>query len=176
MQRSGTWGSLFFLRLLFGLVLAFVLTVFPLPLGYEAFRPPWVLLFILYSEIYLPSYFSVMAVFLLGVIMDVMLFSVLGEHAFSMLLTTWLVSLLQVRSQVRRFHRMPQTQQIMWIGCFCFINELSLYSIDTLLGFYEPFWFILVRSMLGIVCWSLVRRFYPDSIIHPLSRGISYDI
>ena len=50
------------LRLVLALLLALMLTVLPLPELLAGFRPPWLLLLILYVQFFLPSYFNVTVV------------------------------------------------------------------------------------------------------------------
>lgn len=88
-------------------VLAF--TILPLPELMAAYRPPWVLLFVLYIQFFLPHYFRVTWLFLLGMSLDVLLASVMGEHTFALLLTSWLAS-----TKARRFHFFTSTTDVIY--------------------------------------------------------------
>ena len=139
------------MRLFFGLLLVLILTIIPIPFDLNAFRPPWVLLFILLIEFYYPKLFKLWRVVLLGLLVDTMLFSTLGVHALSFVLTTWFA-----RSQVGRLQVFPEEQQIIFIGSLCLLNEGFIYLINLFLGFEQIFWPILIKALLATLLWPLL--------------------
>ena len=163
------------MRTIFGLTLALILTIIPLPFGLQAFRPPWVLLYILCIELYHFYYFRLFWVILLGLLVDAMVFSPLGLHALSYVISTWVAI-----SQLRRFRMLSAEHQMIWIGLFCLTNEGVLYAVNVLLGFEQAFWPVLFKSILSMLCWPLVKRFYVYSrshaMINKLSTGVTYEL
>lgn len=79
-------------RIFLTLLSTLILTIIPMPELLLGIRPPWVLLFVLYIQFFLPGYFNLISLFLLGLCMDVLLATTIGEHAFTLMLTTWVSS------------------------------------------------------------------------------------
>ena len=117
-------------RFVFAVFLTLSLTIIPIPDALAVFRPPWVLMFVLYVQFYMPRYFRVTWVFLLGLSLDVLLVSVFGEHAFALLLTSCLAA-----SKTRRFSFFSIAQQMMLIALFCLAYQLIIVLIEASLGY-----------------------------------------
>ena len=139
-------------RILFGFLLTLVLSILPLPEFIAAFRPSWVLLLVLYIEYYLPGRFSVTSLLVVGLILDSLLATVLGEHSFALLLVTLFATIWS-----RRFHFFPMVQQIFLIGSLCFIYQATITFIDALLSLNYSIWMPLVSAFWGMILWPWVR-------------------
>jgi len=140
------------MRLLIALFVAFVLTVLPLPDLLHGIRPPWILLLVLYVQFYLPHYFNITLILILGLCLDVLLSTVIGEHAFALLLTTWISS-----GKTRRFYFFSMIQQTMLIASFCFIYQLCLFLMESFLGYHNPVMMLVASTLLTILLWPWVR-------------------
>lgn len=139
-------------RLLFTLIMVFVLSILPMPEIISGFRPPWVLMFILYIQFFLPNYFSIPLIFLLGLCLDVLLSMLIGEHAFAFLITTWLASW-----TARRFNFFSMLKQMVLVALFCFIFKLIIFLIDAFLGYHYGLWMVIGTSFLTLLLWPWVR-------------------
>jgi rod shape-determining protein MreD len=73
-------------------LLALMLTIMPMPITIDAFRPDWVLIVTLYWSIALPNRVNVVTAWFLGFILDVLLGSVLGVHAAAMAVTVYIAA------------------------------------------------------------------------------------
>lgn len=153
-------GSSVALRLTVVFITALVLSILPMPEVFNGFRPPWILLFLLYIEYYLPSKFNVCMVLLIGLLLDVLLATVIGEHSFALLFTTWVAS-----SKSRRFQFFSMLQQICLIGFFCFMYQFLISLIDGLLGFNYSIYMSLVSAGLGIFFWPWIRLLGDSSLV-----------
>lgn len=129
------------------LLSALVLAIIPLPDILTQARPLFYLLFVFYIQFYLPNYFNLFFIFVLGLCLDVLLSTVMGEHTFALLLTTWLSS-----KKIRRFHFFSSIQQLFQIGLLCLIYELSILSINAFLGFHYQ----LSMSLIVIIASTLI--------------------
>lgn len=150
----------FRLRLWVGFIGVLVLSILPIPELFSSFRSPWVLLLILYMEYYLPSSFMPIILLVLGFLLDVLLATVLGEHAFALLLTTWLAS-----SKSRRFQFFSMAQQICLIGFFCFVYQSLLSLTDALLGFHYSMLMPPICALLGMFFWPWIRILGDSSLL-----------
>lgn len=131
---------------IFGLVLgANVLTILPMPEQLSGIRPAWVLLCLLYLQMYLPKYFHVFLVLLLGLGLDALLSTPMGEHAFALLVTTWLMDGLK-----RRFMFFSIMQQMLVVGLACGCYQLILFIVDASFGHIADMstvWGVAISSM-----------------------------
>lgn len=148
------------LRLSLAFIIALILTILPLPYFLSGFRPPWVLLLSLYLTFYLPRSLNLLVLFILGLILDVLLSTVLGEHAFSLLLVTGLA-----RPKQRRFSHFPIGQQVIVIGLLSFSYQFTLFCIDGSFGYSVHFLSIVLSTALSMVLWPWIRLFGEDVFI-----------
>jgi rod shape-determining protein MreD len=100
----------------------------------------------------LPRYFSLPAILLLGLCQDVLLSTILGEHAFALLVITWLVN-----TQSRRFRFFTMSQQLALVGLYCFTYQGIIISIDALLGFSYHVFTPIKGAFVGLLLWPWVR-------------------
>ena len=117
------------LRILFAFIFVLVLTILPLPNLLAGFRPPWVLLFVLYMQMCLPKYFNLILVFFMGLCLDVLSSTLMGQHVFAIFFATWVAS-----TKTRRFNFFPLGQQMPLIFLFCFIYQALILLVDAFLG------------------------------------------
>ncbi len=73
-------------------LLALMLTIMPMPITVDSFRPDWVLIVVLYWSMALPNKVNVITAWVLGFILDVLLGSVLGVHAAAMAISVYIAA------------------------------------------------------------------------------------
>ena len=135
-----------------GFIGALILSILPLPELISAFRPPWVLLMVLYIEYFLPGNFKLTTLLLIGLLMDVLLSTVIGEHSFALLLVTWIAS-----SKSRRFRFFSMMQQICLIGFFCLLYQSVISFIHASLGFNYSSLMPIASALLSMILWPWIR-------------------
>ena len=138
-------------RLLMVLFVAVVLTILPLPQLLMGFRPLWIVMLVLYVQFFLPSYFNITLVFFLGVCLDVLLSTVIGEHSFALLLTTWFAS-----GKTRRFIFFSMIQQMMLVALLCLVYQLTIFLIDAFLGYNNGLWMVAGSVLLSMFIWPWI--------------------
>ena len=146
-------------NLWFGFILALILSILPLPELISAFRPPWVLLLVLYIEYFLPNKFKIITLLLLGLTLDVLLATVIGVHSFALLLVTWIAS-----SKSRRFQFFSMMQQIFLVGFFCLLYQAVITFIDALFGFHINAYVPFVSAVVGMFFWPWIRLLGDDML------------
>ncbi len=67
-------------------LVALLLTIWPLPNWAEPFRPAWVVLATIYWCLFLPHRVGLLVTFGVGILVDTLTGSLLGEHALALLL------------------------------------------------------------------------------------------
>jgi len=115
-------------------------------------RPAWVALTLIFWVMILPNQMSVGIAWLLGIMMDVLNGTLLGEYALALSIMAFLTG--KLYRQLRIF---PWWQQMIWIFFFILIYQLILFIIQ---GISEQlivswqFWFVPIISML---LWPLLK-------------------
>ncbi|HAT1659089.1 TPA: rod shape-determining protein MreD [Legionella pneumophila] len=148
------------IRLGLGFVAALALSILPMPELISIFRPPWVLLLVLYIEYYLPGKFKLTALLIAGLLLDVLLSTVIGEHSFALLLVTWIAS-----TKSRRVQFFSLIQQICLVGFFCFLYQSIILFIDALLGFNYNLVMPVTSAILGMIIWPWIRVLGDSSLL-----------
>jgi rod shape-determining protein MreD len=118
-----------------GFYLCGVLTVIPLPTEYLWFRPHWLLMFLLFCQIYNPSQFNLGIAWVVGLLLDGLLGTPLGQHALLYpiicYLTTFFSPFLQrpLWQQMGRILLFVCVAQIitLWFHAFAGQNPHTLY-------------------------------------------------
>lgn len=152
--------NLFNLRLFIAAILALALTILPLPDLLLGLRPPWVLMLVLYLQFFLPDYFNIVTLLIIGLALDVLLSTVLGEHAFALSCVAWLAS-----NKARRFRLFSIGQQMALVGFFCLFYQLLILMIDASLGYHVRFIMSLGSSLISILLWPWVRLIADDALV-----------
>jgi rod shape-determining protein MreD len=140
------------LRLFLVALLALALTILPLPELILALRPPWVLILVLYLQFFLPDYFNIVILLLIGLVLDVLLSTMIGEHAFALSLVSWIAS-----NKARRFRLYTISQQMVLVGFFSLLYQMLILMIDTSLGYHTRFMISLGSAVISILLWPWLR-------------------
>lgn len=148
------------LRLMAGFIGVLILSILPMPELISAFRPPWVLLFVLYIEYFLPGIFKLTALLIAGLLLDALLSTVIGEHSFALLLVIWIAS-----TKSRRFRFFSMVQQICLVGFFCFLYQSIISFIDVLLGFNYSLFMPFASAALSMFLWPWIRLLGDGSLL-----------
>ncbi|HTM62948.1 MAG TPA: rod shape-determining protein MreD [Gammaproteobacteria bacterium] len=125
---------------------ALCLTLLPMPEWSMWARPAWVLLILIYWTMMSPSLVNVGLAWVMGLFMDVLTGSLLGEHALALTIVIYLVCRLRMRIKMY-----PMLQQGLSILIFVLIYQFILFCIQGFLGnapHTHKFWLSSVTSML----------------------------
>lgn len=137
-------------RLAISIVSVLILSIVPIPNTIAEFRPTWVLLLMFYLQFIRTEYFSVVLVFLIGLCLDVLLSTVLGEHAFALLLTAWIAS-----DKARRFKFFQIGHQLILILFFSIVYQLLIFGMEIILGYDYLFKTSLSIALVNVMIWPL---------------------
>jgi rod shape-determining protein MreD len=125
---------------------ALVLALLPMPDWTIWWRPAWVLLVLIYWAMIAPAQVGVGVAWMIGLLVDVLSGTLLGEHALAYALVIYFVWRLHLRLRVS-----PMLQQSMSILVFILLYQFILYCIQ---GFIEAlpashlYWMSSMTSML----------------------------
>ncbi len=111
------------------MLLALAAELLPLPAAMQPLRPAWTTMAVIYWSLMWPGRFGVFSAFLVGLAVDVAQGSLLGEHALSLSLLSYLV--LRLHLQMRVF---PLWQLTLAVFALLFIEAFVLLWIDGATG------------------------------------------
>lgn len=135
-------GSAVFITLLVAVILAFL----PLPGWTVWLKPAWVLMVLIYWAMMAPHRVNVGLAWLVGLIMDLLNGSLLGEHALAYTIVIYFVSRMHIRLRMY-----PMLQQGMGILIFVLLYQFILYCIQGFIGQLPGsnlYWLSSITSML----------------------------
>ena len=136
-------------------VVAMVLAILPLPdsvpieLGY--LRPQWVVLVLIYWVIALPDRVGILVAWSIGLIVDVLLGSLLGQHGVAFILVAYIAS-----SLYQRLRMFSLWQQSMIVFAIVGLNQLINIWIESIVGIGDWNLWYLLSSVVSALLWPSV--------------------
>lgn len=146
------------LMVFFTCLLAICLSIMPLPSWAIWLRPAWVILVLAYWIITYPDYINVGFAWILGLLLDALYGSVLGEHALAMTVVAYLVY--RAKRELKRY---PLLHQGIFIIFCCFIYNIILYLLQRALGQDLPDWRFWISPFLGFLFWPVVFTLFRNT-------------
>jgi len=132
-------------------VVAFMLTAMPLPDWAVAWRPAWVALVLAYWCLALPQSLGVLTAWFIGLLLDVMHGSLLGQHAFGLAVVAYVVVI--YHQQIRVF---PLFRQSLVIGSLIFVYSSSMLLIYNFLGSKHYGYDFLLAALTSAILWPWI--------------------
>lgn len=150
-----------FLIQLFGLcaifIIALVLEIAPWPTGFQAFKPAWLVLVLTYWILALPTKINVGTAFVLGVIWDLVIGSILGVHG---LVLSVLAYILARYNQI--LSNLSLWQQSLLMIIFIFMLRLAIFLVELFIHNAVFNWQEIFGAIVSGVLWPwmflLLRR------------------
>ncbi len=132
-------------------IVAFLLAIYPLPHSLLWARPEWVTLVLIYWVIALPQRIGIFVSFVLGLALDLLEGSVLGQNALSLAVVAYLSLVLYQR--LRLFNMWQQAGVVfVMVG----INELVGQWVQNLTGIGSRSFFFLLPALISALLWPAV--------------------
>ncbi len=146
----------------FSFIVALLLSIFPIPTWTIWFRPEWVLLVMIYWVVALPQRIGIGIAWCMGIFVDVLNGTILGEHALAFIIIAYLAM-----KSYRQFRLSPWWQQMISVCIFVGIYQLIIFVLQGITG-HAPktvlYWLPSITSMLlwpwiYVVLRNLRRRY-----------------
>ncbi len=144
MSRLREGSLLFWLSLLAGVIL----TVVALPEGWRPLRPFWLGLMVIWWSLEAPDRMGLGAAFLLGLIQDILIGTLLGEHAFRLVAIAFLM--LRFRSRLRFF---PMWQQALAVLAILINDRIVTWALRSIAGDTAINWQFWLAPFAGALLW-----------------------
>lgn len=132
----------------FSFLLALCLQVMPLADGWQVYRPEWIGLMLIYWCMRTPSRVGVFHGFVLGILMDLIEGTSLGQHAVILSLLAFLCALVYPR-----FRTYSLVQQSVLVLVLLGIVQLIEQWLRTLTGDFSIHLSFLIPSMISALLW-----------------------
>ncbi len=142
------------LFVIFGFYLFGILTILPLPMEWQWLRPQWLLLFVIFCQLNQPKYFNVWTAWLIGLLLDTLFGTPLGQNAFIFALICYLTSFYR-----NNLLQKPLALQLIKITMLlCLAQGLSLW-FHAMVG-QKPFsWLYWSTALTSALIWPLMVFF-----------------
>lgn len=134
--------------ILTSLFLAVVLALLPLPDWTTWYRPSWVVLVLIYWTINSPYRVNVGVAWVMGVLMDLLTGTLLGEHALAYTIVIYFVSRMYIRLRMY-----PLLQQGLSVFVFVLLYQFILYCIQGFIGELPNSHLYWLSSMTSMLLW-----------------------
>lgn len=133
------------------LLAGFILTILPMPDWTVWLRPAWILLVLIYWTMLVPHRVNVGVAWLVGLFLDVLNGTLLGEHALAMALPIYLVA--RMHSRLNMF---PLLQQGLIVFFLVLVYQFTLFCIQGFLGQLPNTWLYWSSSVISMLLWPWV--------------------
>lgn len=114
--------------IIFTLLLALIANTMPMPLNIDAFRPDWVLIVLLYWCLALPNRVNIITAWVMGLLLDVLLGSILGIHAAAMALSVYIAAV-----NYQKIRNFSLWQQAFIVGVLAALYHLVVFWLQRIL-------------------------------------------
>lgn len=145
MSETARWGLW---TVLSSLVIAMFLTILPMPAGLEGFRPQWVTLTIIFWCLTLPDRVGVFWGFGVGLMLDVLTASLLGQQALGLSLVAYVA--IKLHARIRLF---PLWQQSFFVWVLLLAERLLTLWILGVTGQPMPTLSYWIPTFVGLLLW-----------------------
>jgi rod shape-determining protein MreD len=139
------------------IICALVLQIMPMPGFVDLYRPDWVLLVLSYWTLALPHRVNVGIAFIVGLTLDILLGTSLGEHSFAMCLSIYVLA-----ANYQRLRNYSVWQQAMVMGIMSAFYNLMLFWLQHMLTdvyfLFTYMWPVLSSMLLWPWLFWLLRK------------------
>jgi rod shape-determining protein MreD len=140
------------------IIVAFLLTLLPMPGWAVWLKPAWVLMVLIYWTMTNPERVNVGVAWIVGILLDVLQGTLLGEHALALTMVIYLVA--RMASQLRMY---PLVQQGLSIFLLVLVYQFILFCIQGFLGSMPQSWLYWSSSLTSMLLWPWVFSIMRDS-------------
>lgn len=130
------------------LILSIFLALLPMPDWAIWLRPSWVLLVLIYWTITTPYRVNIGLAWMMGIIVDLLNGTILGEHALSFTVVIYFVLRMHIRLRMS-----PILQQSISVLFFVFIYQFIIYCIQGFIGQLPNSHLYWLSSLSSMLLW-----------------------
>ncbi len=135
----------------FSLCIAMILTILPLPNWAIWLRPQWVMLVMIYWCLTLPDRISVGLAWAMGLLLDVLLGTLLGQHALALAVVAYFI--VKFHPRIRLY---PIWQKTIIVFILSLVYLSLIYWVQGLIGIIPNNWELWLPAITSALLWPLV--------------------
>lgn len=133
------------------ILLAFMLTLLPMPGWAIWFKPPWVLMVLIYWAIMLPYRVNVGIAWIVGILLDVLTGTLIGQHALALTIVVYVV--VRMDARLRMY---PLMQQGFSIFFLVLLYQFIIFCIQGVIGQLPSSWLYWTSAITSMLLWPWV--------------------
>ncbi len=138
-------------------LLAFLLSLLPMPTWFENARPEWVALVLIFWVSTMPHRVNIGIAWMLGLILDGFNDTLLGEHALALAVVAYVASKMH-----RRMRMLSQWQQMLSILLLILLYHMILFWVQGMIGEPEPLNWFWLSAISSAVIWPWIFTILRD--------------
>lgn len=138
-------------------IIAFLLTLLPMPEWTIWLRPAWVLMVLIYWSMTVPYRVNIGVAWVVGIFLDVLQGTLLGEHALAFIMVIYIVVKMQTR-----FALFPILQQSLTVFILSLLYQFIIFCIQGFLGELPKNWLYWATSLTTMLLWPWVYLLMND--------------
>lgn len=130
------------------LMVALMLTMWPLPDWLEYARPEWVVLVMIYWTLAMPEQVGVTVAWFVGLFLDVSQGAILGQHALGMVVVIFVI-----HTQYQRIRVFSLAQQALVILLLLLIKQILVLWVSGIVGTAPNIGWYFLPALTGAIIW-----------------------
>lgn len=136
-------------------IIALLLSVWPLPAWAWWFKPPWVLVTLIFWVMIMPKQINVGLAFFLGLFVDGLSSGLMGSHALALVIVTFLMV-----DWKRPMVLLPTWHQALVVMSLVSVYQFILFVLQAMMGMSPWGWYYWLPTLLSLPIWLLLRPVY----------------
>lgn len=130
------------------LIFSLILAMLPMPDWTVWLRPAWVLLVLIYWAMTIPYRVNVGVAFIMGILVDLLSGTLLGEHALAFTIVIYFVNRMHIR--IRMYHMVQQGLSVLF---FVLLYQFIIYCIQGFIGKLPTSHLYWLSSLTSMLLW-----------------------
>ena len=131
-------------------IVGMIMLILPLPDWVRIYRPDWVALILIYWSMALPKRVGLWTAFIVGLLVDSLLGTLLGHHALALVAITYLNLNVHLRIRV-----LSLPQQSLYVFSLLVISQLIISWMNGIMGLTIPLQAVFGAPLIGMLMWPL---------------------
>jgi len=130
------------------LIVALMLSMWPLPDWLEHARPEWVVLVLIYWALAMPEQIGVTVAWFVGLLLDVTQGAIIGQHAVGLVLVVFVIN-----TQYQRIRVFSLAQQALVVMLLLLIKQVLVLWVSGMVGQAPDIGVYFLPALTGAILW-----------------------
>ncbi len=137
-----------YLLIILTFLVGLILQILPLPDTAQFYRPNWVAIILIYWSMALPNSIRLISAFIAGLIVDILLGSLIGQHSLAFIIVVYINLFFNLRIRV-----LPLLQQSIYVFILLLICQFLIVWIEGISGSKPPLEAFFLPALTGMFIW-----------------------